>query len=50
MIFQNLEQYCFLFIINHLTAVVQSPAFLELDDRVVKNLMVRCAQKGAFKY
>ncbi len=47
---QDLEDFCFRFAMNHMTAVTQTEAFSDLDEIVMKNFIVRAAQSGAFKY
>ncbi len=46
---RDLESFCFRFMLNHLTEVVQTEAFRELDGGVVTDLMVKVAVKGGFK-
>ncbi|XP_033122621.1 RCC1 and BTB domain-containing protein 1-like isoform X2 [Anneissia japonica] len=46
----ELEDFCFKFSMNHLTAVVQTEAFQKLDEFTVKTLIKNAAQWGAFKY
>lgn len=48
--FQDLQDFCFRFAMNHMTAVTQTEAFANLDEAVMKNFIVRAAQSGAFKY
>ncbi|KAK6194794.1 hypothetical protein SNE40_000350 [Patella caerulea] len=47
---KSLEEFCFRFAMNHLTEVTQSEAFNNLDEYVLKELIRRAAQAGAFKY
>lgn len=48
--FQELEEFCFRFALNHMTEVAQTEAFMALDELTVKNFIQRAAQHGAFKY
>lgn len=45
-----LQKFCFRFILNHLTAVTQTEAFMHLDEVVTKQLIKLAAQFGAFKF
>jgi len=36
--------------LHHLTMVVKSESFAELDGETIKSLMVELAEQGAFKY
>ncbi|XP_072035164.1 RCC1 and BTB domain-containing protein 1-like [Amphiura filiformis] len=47
---EDLEDFCFKFAVNHMTAVVQTEAFQKLDDVYVKGFLTKAAQWGAFKY
>ncbi|XP_064456024.1 RCC1 and BTB domain-containing protein 1-like [Ornithodoros turicata] len=47
---KDLEEYCFRFAMNHLTAVVQTEAFNKLDEATVKTFIAKAATYGAFKY
>lgn len=47
---KDLEEYCFRFAMNHLTAVVQTEAFSNLDESTVKTFIKKAATYGAFKY
>jgi RCC1 and BTB domain-containing protein len=46
----GLKEFCFRFILNHMTAVTQTEAFMHLDESVTKNLIRLAAQFGAFKF
>ena len=46
---QQLEEFCFRFALNHMTAVTQTEAFHELDDQVLKDFIVKASLAGAFK-
>ena len=46
---QNLEDFCFHFIVCHLTAVTQTVSFKALDGETVKNLIIKASEAGAFK-
>ncbi|XP_071085052.1 RCC1 and BTB domain-containing protein 1-like isoform X1 [Haliotis cracherodii] len=45
-----LEEFCFRFALNHMTAVTQTEAFTKLDECVVKEFIRKAALAGAFKY
>lgn len=47
---QELEDFCFRFALNHLTAVTQTEAFSQLDESILKGFIMKAAQAGAFKY
>ncbi|XP_038050158.1 RCC1 and BTB domain-containing protein 1-like [Patiria miniata] len=47
---QELEDFCFKFAVNHMTAVVQTEAFQNLDDYYLKEFLTKAAKWGAFKY
>ena len=49
-LFQELQDFCFRFSLNHLTAVTQTEAFSNLDKSVMEYFIVRASQNGAFKY
>ena len=46
----DLENYCFYFAINHLTAVTNTEAFRQLDDVTLKDFLINAAKHGAFKF
>ncbi|XP_060815883.1 uncharacterized protein LOC132907131 [Bombus pascuorum] len=46
---KELEEYCFKFALNHMTAVVQTEDFAKLDESTMKTFIVRAAQAGIFK-
>lgn len=46
---QELEDFCFKFALNHMTAVIQTPNFGKLDEATVKTFVIKAAQSGAFK-
>ncbi|KAL1140940.1 hypothetical protein AAG570_000868 [Ranatra chinensis] len=46
---KELEEFCFRFSLNHMTAVVQSKGFASLDATTVKNFIERAAKAGAFR-
>lgn len=46
----NLEEFCFKFCVNHLTAVTQTEAFNQLDESMIKEFIQKAAKRGAFKY
>uniref|UniRef100_A0A9J7ZLE9 RCC1 and BTB domain containing protein 2 n=3 Tax=Cyprinus carpio TaxID=7962 RepID=A0A9J7ZLE9_CYPCA len=46
---QDLEEFCFKFCVNHLTAVTQTQAFAEMDHDLLKNFISKASRYGAFK-
>jgi len=46
---RELEEFCFKFSLNHMTAVAQTEAFGKLDEGTVKDFITKAAQHGAFK-
>lgn len=46
----DLQQFCFRFCLNHMTAVTQTESFAQLDEITVKNFIMAAAKNGAFKY
>ncbi|GFY75775.1 RCC1 and BTB domain-containing protein 1 [Trichonephila inaurata madagascariensis] len=47
---KELEDFCFGFALNHLTAVAQTEAFNKLDEPTLKSFIYKAARHGAFKY
>jgi RCC1 and BTB domain-containing protein len=47
--FQELEEFCFKFCLNHMTAVVQTEGFISLEEQTVKNFIRKAAIFGVFK-
>lgn len=45
----DLEEFCFRFSLNHMTAVTQTEGFSMLDDKAVKDFIARAAKEGVFK-
>ena len=45
----TLEDFCFRYALNHLTAVTQTDAFKELDGETVKVFMIKAGMNNAFK-
>ncbi|XP_014667918.1 PREDICTED: uncharacterized protein K02A2.6-like [Priapulus caudatus] len=45
----ELEEFCLRFALNHMTAVIQSEAFAELDEATLRRFIQRAATQGAFK-
>lgn len=45
----ELEEFCFRFSLNHMTAITQTEAFASLDDTTVKEFIAKAARQGAFK-
>lgn len=48
-IHQDLEEFCFKFCVNHLTAVTQTQAFTGMDHDLLKNFINKASRYGAFK-
>ncbi|KHN86034.1 RCC1 and BTB domain-containing protein 1 [Toxocara canis] len=46
---KDLEEFCFQFCLNHMTAVTQTEAFARMDDSAVKQFVLQAARSGAFK-
>ncbi|XP_014471626.1 PREDICTED: RCC1 and BTB domain-containing protein 1-like isoform X3 [Dinoponera quadriceps] len=46
---QELEEFCFKFALNHMTAVTQTENFARLDEKTVKTFICKAAQSGIFK-
>lgn len=47
--FQDLEEFCFHFCINHLTQVFQTAGFWQVDDATLKEFINKASRCGAFK-
>ncbi len=45
----ELEEFCFKFCLNHMTAVVRTDAFKSLDEETVKEFIVKAAKNNAFR-
>ncbi|TKS80820.1 BTB domain-containing protein 2 [Collichthys lucidus] len=46
---RDLEEFCFKFCVNHLTAVTQTQAFADMDHDLLKNFINKASRYGAFK-
>jgi len=46
---QDLQEFCLQFCLNHMTNIVQTENFHDLDKDVILNFIVHAAKKGAFK-
>ena len=46
---EELEEFCFRFSLNHMTAVAQTEAFAKLDELTLKDFIIKAAVHGAFK-
>ncbi|KAJ3590596.1 hypothetical protein NHX12_008546 [Muraenolepis orangiensis] len=46
---RDLEEFCFKFCVNHLTAVTQTPAFSDMDHDLLKDFISKASRYGAFK-
>ena len=49
LLLQSLEEKCLQFSLNHMSEVVQSEAFDQLDNSIAKSFVQKAAQRGAFK-
>lgn len=47
---KELEEFCFRFALNHMTAVTQTKAFSDLDPAILKEFIRKAGQAGAFRY
>uniref|UniRef100_A0A673WG38 RCC1 and BTB domain containing protein 2 n=1 Tax=Salmo trutta TaxID=8032 RepID=A0A673WG38_SALTR len=46
---RDLEEFCFKFCVNHLTAVTQTQAFADMDHELLKTFISKASRYGAFK-
>ncbi|XP_054004464.1 RCC1 and BTB domain-containing protein 1-like isoform X2 [Hylaeus anthracinus] len=46
---KELEEFCFKYAMNHMTAVINDSNFAKLDESTVKDFIIKAAQAGAFK-
>lgn len=46
---QELEDFCFRFALNHMTAVTQTEAFSQLEECILKEFIRKAALSGAFR-
>ncbi|CAG5102534.1 Similar to Rcbtb1: RCC1 and BTB domain-containing protein 1 (Mus musculus) [Cotesia congregata] len=46
---KELEDFCFKFALNHMTAVIQTSHFSKLDEATLKTFITKAAHAGAFK-
>lgn len=46
----DLEEFCFKFCVNHMTAITQTDAFQKLDESTLKDFILKASIWGAFKY
>ncbi|XP_076669800.1 RCC1 and BTB domain-containing protein 1 isoform X2 [Andrena cerasifolii] len=46
---KELEVYCILYALKHMTVVVNTPYFSELDQLTMKSFIIKAANAGAFK-
>ncbi|XP_067014556.2 RCC1 and BTB domain-containing protein 1 isoform X1 [Anabrus simplex] len=46
---KELEDFCFKFSLNHMTAIIQTEGFDNLDGQTLKNFIRKAARAGAFK-
>lgn len=47
--FQDLEEFCFKFCVNHMTEVTQTAAFWQIDGNLLKDFICRASRCGAFR-
>ena len=46
---KELEDFCFRFALNHMTAVTQTEAFSQLEECILKEFIRKAALSGAFR-
>lgn len=46
---QELEEFCFKFSLNHMTAIIQTEGFASLEEQTVKDFIRKAAKFGAFR-
>ncbi|XP_012230297.1 RCC1 and BTB domain-containing protein 1 [Linepithema humile] len=46
---EELEEFCFRFALNHMTAVAQTENFAKLDENTIKTFIIKAAKAGAFR-
>ena len=46
---KDLQEFCFNFSLNHMSGVVVTEAFSQLDEVTVKGFIKKAAKSGAFK-
>ncbi|XP_078088320.1 RCC1 and BTB domain-containing protein 2-like isoform X4 [Mustelus asterias] len=46
---KGLEEFCFKFCVNHLTAVTQTQSFSDMDHELLKNFISKAGKHGAFR-
>ncbi|EFN61765.1 RCC1 and BTB domain-containing protein 1 [Camponotus floridanus] len=46
---KELEEFCFKFALNHMTAVTQTENFAKLDENTVKTFIIKAGKAGAFR-
>ncbi|KAL0104985.1 hypothetical protein PUN28_016549 [Cardiocondyla obscurior] len=46
---EELEEFCFKFALNHMTAVTQTENFAKLDENTVKTFIIKAGKAGVFK-
>lgn len=46
---QELEEFCFKFSLNHMTAIIETEGFASLDEQMVKSFIRKAAKFGAFR-
>ncbi|OAD53000.1 RCC1 and BTB domain-containing protein 1 [Eufriesea mexicana] len=45
----ELEEYCFKYALNHMSAVVLTESFTKLNEHMMKSFIIKVAQAGAFR-
>ncbi|KDR17139.1 RCC1 and BTB domain-containing protein 1-like isoform X2 [Zootermopsis nevadensis] len=46
---KELEEFCFKFCLNHMTAIIQTEGFNSLEEQTVKNFIRKAATSGVFR-
>ncbi|XP_011699349.1 PREDICTED: RCC1 and BTB domain-containing protein 1-like isoform X2 [Wasmannia auropunctata] len=46
---EELEEFCFKFALNHMTAVTQTENFAKLDENTVKTFIIKAGKAGVFR-
>ena len=45
----KLEEFCFSFCLNHMSAVIKTEAFQTLDDAIIKGFLLKASDRGGFR-
>ncbi|OQV12481.1 RCC1 and BTB domain-containing protein 1 [Hypsibius exemplaris] len=46
---KDLEEYCYRYMLNHMTDITQSEGFMKLDESTIKAFIFKASQTGIFK-